>query len=440
MPRSSLHEAGLPWSQVQDSCTRMPICTCSNMFRDSRAYLSAWVDARVGGRYGQAPPEAPPLVAVVLINKAKIHGPFLNCMHSQTKGIQLARGESPQLVSQALPKALTPAPPDAPARMAPNQQISIRDQCRTGPQCHMFQIAVFLLCLWWSRYALARLLLWQSALPNKRYPTRILTGVFRRRPGVTPGLRCVARQAPVCCRTIGAQSDPQPSCTEPGCLLQAVPRQTVSFDCQASEHDSPQSSAGRPRGSTLTKLLILAGTQPAASVHGIPIREYTPTLVGRPESRTAGILQAHGASAQRLTQCQKRSFKRAQVRALRDGQTSYRGRIHTPASLSLAQPYSRTLTRRKDSQAKPAQDPISGYIRVLTWNCGGLNALRYSEVLEWLRQLRQHTPVDVVCLQETRWRDCSEVTSSEWHCIHSGSGNSHAGVLFMIHRSFALQA
>ena len=107
------------------------------------------------------------------------------------------------------------------------------------------------------------------------------------------------------------------------------------------------------------------------------------------------------------------------------------------AQLNLALAHSHLPSPSLSPQNPDAPDP---YIRIITWNCGGLNSVRFTETLAWLASIRSHTPVDIVCLQETKWRDSAEFSSDDWNCVHSGSGESQAGILFLVHKSLAPQS
>ena len=144
------------------------------------------------------------------------------------------------------------------------------------------------------------------------------------------------------------------------------------------------------------------------------------------------LRRAHGVLARELTTACKRSFKRAQTRAMRDGSTQYRGRCHTPASLSL------------QYVGKAAPKPVlapslhTNSCRFVTWNAGGVHAVRYAEILAWLEAERASgNPVHVLCVQESKWAQDSEFSNDHWHIIHSGTGNATGGVLFFVSRQLA---
>ena len=156
--------------------------------------------------------------------------------------------------------------------------------------------------------------------------------------------------------------------------------------------------------------------------------------VPQPAMHTLPTLRPYGQQAQQITASCKRSFKRAQRRALRDGTTGYRGRLHTPSSLGLQ--HLRPNTRQTLTHAS-SQDP---QFRLVTWNAGGLNALRYTELLGWLQQERDAgRPVHIMCVQETKWPYNAEYSNKHWFFIHSGMTQSQGGILFIVSREIATQ-
>ncbi|CAE7725435.1 unnamed protein product [Symbiodinium sp. CCMP2592] len=76
----------------------------------------------------------------------------------------------------------------------------------------------------------------------------------------------------------------------------------------------------------------------------------------------------------------------------------------------------------------------SAAITVINWNCGGFSTLK-DEFYTWLRGC----DCDVVCLQETWMKECSEFFAGDWLCVQSGmnatSSRAQAGVMIMLRRS-----
>ena len=160
---------------------------------------------------------------------------------------------------------------------------------------------------------------------------------------------------------------------------------------------------------------------------GVDLKPHQPTLRTQPPQ-----IAAYGHLAARLSTARKRSFKRAQLRVMRDGETMYRGRRHTADSLSL-----RYIGQRPVHPRQPATPPPPpNSLRVITWNCGGLHSSRYAELMAWLNS-SQADPVHVVMLQECHWPQSTEFHSDNWFHIYSGSGASQAGVMIIVNRSIA---
>ena len=124
-------------------------------------------------------------------------------------------------------------------------------------------------------------------------------------------------------------------------------------------------------------------------------------------------------------------IEQAITRACADGSTLYRGRrLHLSSG------------RRAPFQSRPGP-PSSATswhraarrLRVVSWNCGGLSSSACSEVLVWLREeAKCGRPVDVMCLQETSWKeDCEFVTGggqgpgTRWHVVHTGCKEKAGG-------------
>ena len=411
---------------------------------DCTVIIGAWTDVRVGGRLGQAPPEAHQQFHTSVLGEVKLHGPLQHCMHSQATGIQLAQlMYHKSQVSPAFPFPSAHTLPEVSSRTSAHETSRMRSWHRTEPRFARVVECCLMPGLLWSLRALTGLCYRHPAHSGTFFPTRVLTGVFRRRPGIHPRTQCLKRLNRAVTQHDGVQLKAQSVNNHRSGLLLALSRSQLSLTNTATllRQENALETVRHPRSSPgcngrMKWIIACVLLKPTASVRHDSAAYSSIGDVTRPAA-SAGFLHAHGTTALRLTPCQKRSFKRAQVRAVRDGQTTYRGRLHTPASLSLASPGRSPPPRRQNPTSNHSPPASVGYYRVMTWNCGGLNVLRYRELIAWLQQLRQHTPVDIVCIQETRWKDCSEFSSEDWNCVHSGTGDAHAGVLFMIHRSVA---
>ncbi|CAE7770501.1 unnamed protein product, partial [Symbiodinium necroappetens] len=92
-------------------------------------------------------------------------------------------------------------------------------------------------------------------------------------------------------------------------------------------------------------------------------------------------------------------------------------------------------------QSRPARR-----LRVVSYNCGGLSASLYQELVAWLKaEETRGEPVDVLCIQETAWKEDFEFRTAtnhplepQWHAIHAG-GPARTGILCLI-RSSLLRA
>ena len=96
---------------------------------------------------------------------------------------------------------------------------------------------------------------------------------------------------------------------------------------------------------------------------------------------------------------------------------------------------------RRLQQCRPARR-----LRVVSYNCGGLSATLYQELVAWLKaEETRGAPVDVLCIQETAWKEDFEFRTAtnhplepQWHAIHAG-GPARTGILCLI-RSSLLRA
>ena len=166
----------------------------------------------------------------------------------------------------------------------------------------------------------------------------------------------------------------------------------------------------------LTSITCLGAPSPDA-----PTSSTSPTAA-------FSVLRAHGQRAMRLSFARKRAFKRAQARALRDGSTVYRGQHHNMQSLSLQ--YIGQARPRPPRRSNPDAPDL---LQVITWNCGGLHANRYTELMAWLNSEPQHCP-HIILVQECHWPQSMEFSSDKWVHIYSGSGSQQGGVMIILSR------
>ena len=235
-------------------------------------------------------------------------------------------------------------------------------------------------------------------------PTRLWPGIFRRRPGR------IRRRFPAFQRS---------SLTPDGPARQTRP--------QACWPHSPRPSVGRLNGCSLGLwLLSLLGQ----------VTSTTCVLTGPSQSAlnpgSPNHVQAYGQLAARLAPARKHSFRRAQLRALRDGVTVYRGRTHDAASLSL-----RRLGHAPSGIGRfPTPMANPNLLKVVTWNCGGLHASRFAELTEWLNS-QEADPAHILLVQECHWPHSAEFHNDKWVYVYSGSGTSQGGVMVLVSRRIA---
>ena len=130
----------------------------------------------------------------------------------------------------------------------------------------------------------------------------------------------------------------------------------------------------------------------------------------------------------------KRSLQRVHRRIMRTGGAWYKGkwynqdtasaltnRLHqqqTPASGTPA-PHDRRANSPAQVQSAtthlPSQSPR--HLQVYTWNVGGLGGGLYDEILYYIHR----HPVDVLVIQETKWRFTSRWDTHQYFFVHSGS-------------------
>ena len=138
----------------------------------------------------------------------------------------------------------------------------------------------------------------------------------------------------------------------------------------------------------------------------------------------------------------KRSFRRAQHRAFREGRTLYRGRWYTAAQICYPnQVFTSTTKRQKPllCPKKPGEERRAGRYNVFSWNAGGLSTGQMDELFAWV----DSQDYDIVFVQETRWRHESSWETSSYFCMHCGEnkkGNSWCGLLVLISKKVTTPA
>jgi len=124
----------------------------------------------------------------------------------------------------------------------------------------------------------------------------------------------------------------------------------------------------------------------------------------------------------------KRSFQRAQRRAVQNGCALYRGNWFSAKQLGVS-PNPRTP---KLSRSGPSLDmPRVPRLHFVSWNASGLTTDRHAELRTWLQQKEQQA-IDIVAVQETHWRGPLEYCTAGFHALHSGGAKSEAGLLLLV--------
>ena len=132
----------------------------------------------------------------------------------------------------------------------------------------------------------------------------------------------------------------------------------------------------------------------------------------------------------------KRSWRRAQNRAVQNGSTMYRGRKLTKQSV-LSQRCQTSLNdnakgfdtvhhnhgRGPSTKPKPGQQQRASRVRVFNWNAGGLSG----DVFESIQLFLEQSKIEIATIQETHWHFSSEWSTHAFYCIHSGCSKKGVG-------------
>ena len=402
------HYADRPGPKSGGSRTCLPQLHDDTAFQAGQVGSVARADVRVGGSCGRNPPEAQPKRILSFTSTAKPHDPDPIVIYLNRYG---ALG--PTIVNAVIFACFF-------SQFCTCWQRQTLQKFRLGaalipslahPTRLPLEYQVFCLLTQLFGGVLVQLgLLTYSKLSSrtlKYLPTRVFSGCVRRRRSVMHPSRvnscwCPARQQPF---------------TQGGC------------------HQPKQVTPLRPTCGPLRRFWVLLGflwVQPVQAAFSAPTIHPSPNPTA---AQPLKQLRAHGNLATQLTASRKRSFKRAQAKALKEGTVRYRGRTHTVSSLALQR-----VTSQVPSRLAPRpQNPND--LRFVTWNCGGLHAAKYEEVLAWLEQERASCrPVHILCVQETKWAQDSEFSNEGWHVVHSGSGRANEGIAFFVSREIATTA
>ena len=379
-PKSRGARTHLPGSPLEVSFLQQ---SSSNFY-----VTSPCVDVRVGGNLGRSPPEAAPLGPQHTSLEAKLNDPsslLLDALQVGVPGTQPLHvvSQSFNLPAHFLTRRRFRSFFSMAANLLPAQA------CWLAFVCAIASLICRILALVRTRWG-RRHWLWRVV--------RVCPGIYRRKRCFSTILR--------------------------GCLPVRICGQCTTRPAVHKQARMPQTQiAPRPFSPRLlfwVAIVLMVRLATAAPMDP------------RQDTRTLPILRAYGQQAQQVTASCKRSFKRAQCRALRDGSTSYKGRLHTPSSLGLRG------IRPHRSQTVNSAPASTSSLRFVTWNAGGLNALRYTELLGWLQQEREAgRPVHVMCVQETKWPYNAEYSHQHWFFVHSGMSQAQGGILFVVSRDIA---
>ena len=213
----------------------------------------------------------------------------------------------------------------------------------------------------------------------------------------------------------------------------------ISFAPAKADRGPKPASRTRTRSRLLLSLLFLwqvQASRAASFSSGEPRVGSEATDPGASTSLHSRHTPANpGHYVPTLTGCRKRSFKRAVLRARHFGITRYRGRLCSVHDLLGRGEQSHPDTT-SPHRSTPRPPPPGLRCSIMTWNAGGLTVTVWNEFLTWL--LKTPHGHDIVCIQETYWRDDFEWDDDHWSYIHHGSHKpKEAGLLMCISKKLA---
>ena len=161
-------------------------------------------------------------------------------------------------------------------------------------------------------------------------------------------------------------------------------------------------------------------------------------IYGQPPIMGSGPVN-HPTTMQNMTAIQKRSFKRAYARSLRDGVAWYKGHCMQPIDFpaTMSKPRQPCPSRRAGVPPSPCA-PISRTHRlnIVQFNVGGLSSYKLEEIKEW----GLHIKADLIVLLESRWSFTSQWSDSNWHALHSGTSEDAADGVLVLFNARSIQA
>ena len=156
---------------------------------------------------------------------------------------------------------------------------------------------------------------------------------------------------------------------------------------------------------------------------------------GQPPTMGSGPVN-HPSTMQNMTAIQKRSFKRAYARSLRDGVAWYKGHCMQPTDFpaNMPKPRQPCPSRRTGVPPSPsAPNSRTHRLNIVQFNVGGLSSYKLEEIKEW----GLHIKADLIVLLESRWSFTSQWSDQHWHALHSGTSEDAAdGQVKMLQMEF----
>ena len=134
----------------------------------------------------------------------------------------------------------------------------------------------------------------------------------------------------------------------------------------------------------------------------------------------------------------KRSYQKAQRKALRDGTCYYRGKQLSPAQLGCLPSAPDTEHHNPSQFVKPVARVRQGQkaratrLSYLSWNVGGLSRGLLDDIVSYMWEHQ----ISISLLQETRWSSTREFTlehrGKRYAVVNSGDASVFAGVMIIV--------
>ena len=159
---------------------------------------------------------------------------------------------------------------------------------------------------------------------------------------------------------------------------------------------------------------------------------------GQPPTMGSGPVN-HPSTMQNMTAIQKRSFKRAYARSLRDGVAWYKGHCMSPADFPATMPKPRQPcpSRRAGVPPQPhVPNSRTHRLNIVQFNVGGLSSYKLEEIKQW----GLHIKADLIVLLESRWSFTSKWSDPNWHALHSGTSEDAADGVLVLFNARSIQA